>query len=170
MGLSEKAKVGLTIISLIIGLSSLGLTIYNRLILEGRIEKLQNTALIGLFSLSDPSLASPLPAKQETIVRGTYVAAIPKDYCVRAVLYSRDMYYVVRPIPMLNLDRTWELLLNLWPGRWQLHLCLCDSEATKTIDLWRGERKRNGDIDYDNPREQLPRGVYLNSKFLFEAR
>lgn len=34
-------------------------------------------------------------------------------------------------------------------GEWQLYLCLCDGEWTKSIDEWREDRK-NDEIDLNN--------------------
>lgn len=169
MNLSERIRSWIALASLIVGVTSLILTVYNRSVLSARLDSLQRDTLFGLFQIEKPDLRNPLPARQETILHGTYVNKIPDGYDVRAVLYLRGEYYVSRSLPLYGLDRKWELAINPWPGEWELYLCLTDDEGTKEMDKWAGEKKADGSLDWGNARSKLPEGVFRNSMFEFSA-
>jgi len=158
-------------IGLCISLISLWETCSNKIYLEKRIANLEVKNLEGLFRLENPVEHSILPAREEIKLTGTYIRSIPEGYKPIAILQNASLYYVIRNQVSLDTDRKWSLMIRPWPDdEWKVIICLADKDGAKEIVSWSSEVKQNGEINWDNPRAELPSGIVKNSMFIFSAK
>jgi hypothetical protein len=169
--MSKADKLSLTVGAIGITLAILSLAMnFNdraeRAKLEKRFIELRLTTPI--FTVERPAPGIEVPARQKTEITGRYFPDVPPGYQVRAVLSDGDQYHVSRYFVQMTRG-AWSSTIMPWPGRWWVHICLANSDGAAAIDKWAKEKTPQGEINYNNVRNHLPDGVFINSTFSYTA-
>jgi hypothetical protein len=154
--------ISLAILSLVLNFNDRA----ERAKLEKRFIELRLTTPI--FTVERPAPGVEVPARLKTEITGRYFPDVPSGYQVRAILSNGDQYYVSRYIVQM-VRGAWSTTIMPWPGRWWVHICIANSDGVAAIDNWAKEKTLQGEINYNNARDHLPDGVFINSTFAYTA-